>query len=193
MPGIKTTRIQAIPGAHFHHLTKWATSDEGVSVLSNKVKIILLCGGNSLADGSSPRSVLSEALKAANTIKHITIPTCTIYISTLPPRPQIDSHSNNRKIFNSLLCSQNLPAGIATTDAELGLIDIYTNTTKPTMLKQSEFRLYPKREIVHLSTSGLVQLRRNYIRTLGKARHGLATPPFVIKKNEIGLTTSYHL
>jgi hypothetical protein len=193
MTGIKSTRIQAIPGAHFYHLEKWARSQEGRHELINKLAIILLCGGNTLANGCPASSVLLEAKQAAITIKHLTPPQCRIYISTLPPRPQIDTSSNSRKDFNAMLLKLPLTENFLITDAELGLVDQLTNMPKPHMLNQAEFRDIPRREIVHLSFEGLTQLRRNYIRTLGKARHGRPTPPFVIKKNEIGHSKSYHI
>jgi hypothetical protein len=193
MTGIKSTRIQAIPGAHFNHLEKWALSQEGRYELNNKIAIILLCGGNSLANGRPASSVLLEAKQTATTIKHLAPPQCRIYISTLPPRPQIDTSSNSRIDFNDMLLKLPLTENFLTTDAELGLVDQLTNIPKPIMLNQAEFRDKPRRDIVHLSSAGLTQLRRNYIRTLGKARHGRPTPPFVIKKNEIGHLNSYHI
>jgi hypothetical protein len=192
MPGLKSTRIQAIPGAHFCHLDRWAQCDEGRFVLRNKIKVIILCGGNSLADGVLPDSVFSNALTSINIIKSLTPDHCAIYLSTLPPRPQIDIYSDNRFIFNKILISSHQNDGLLVTDAEQGLLDPTSNLPKLSMLKTEEFSSNPKRDIVHLSPAGLVQLRRNYSRTLGRTRHGRTTPPFVIKKNEIGLTYSYH-
>jgi hypothetical protein len=193
MRGIKSTRIQSIPGAHFYHLSKWAQSSEGRQVLKSKFKIILLCGGNSLSDGASPNIVLEEAKSALQIIKSLAKPECKIFLSSLPPRPEIDNRSNSRQCFNRLLRNAHFHEGLLITEAENGLIDYSKNCPKPQMLKQEEFKRCPRRDIVHLSEAGVDQLRHTFTITLGKATHSRAIHPFIIKKKEIGRIHSYHL
>ena len=174
MKGIKSTRIQSIPGASFFHLGKWANSYEGRLSLKTKFKIIILCGGNSLADGTSPAIVLIEANQLLKLLKPLAKPECKIYLSTLPPRPQIDNYSNSRIKFNHLLRNASEHEGLLISESKDGFIDHSTNSPKAHMLNQSELRLSPRREIVHLSNAGLDQLRRNFAMTLGKTTHSRA-------------------
>ena len=190
MGGIKATRIQAIPGGHFSDLRKWACTIEGKYVLTFVKFIILLCGGNSLANGMAPEKVFEEAKRTVYTLKLFATANCTIFISTLPPRPQIDITSNSRLTFNHLILSST-DTTFSTTDSELGLIEKLTNTPKPSILNQAEAR--GGRQIVHLSPTGIEQLRKNYARTFGKAKHGQIIPAYIIKKNEIGVKKSYHI
>ena len=190
MAGIKATRIQSIPGAQFADLITWANSSEGREVLRHVKFIVILCGGNSLSNGTQPHVVFAQAKRAVNIFHSLSTPLCQIFLSTLPPRPQIDSTSNARFIFNKLLI-ESTENTFHTAPGELGLIDLETHLPKPHMLKQQEAKW--GREIVHLSPAGVEQLRRNYARTLGTANHGVIRPPYIIKKNEIGHRNSYHI
>ena len=188
MAGIKATRIKAIPGAEFCHLNKWAYSIEGRDVLRSCKFIIVLCGGNSISNGMPPHIVFTEAKRSIDILKSLSLPLCQIFLSTLPPRPQIDSQSNGRIIFNELV-RHSQEDTFSATDGEMGLLNALDKSPKYNMLNQAERR----RGIVHLSNEGIEQLRRNYARTFGKANRGCLVPAYIIKKNEIGFKNSYHI
>ena len=104
LAGVRTVSIR---GGTVPWLKRWLTSGAGMDVLESVDKVLLLVGGNSLAN-RAPHLIMYDILQLLRYLRTLSPKgdSLRIAIGTLPPRPQIDNDSrvkDSRKNLNELI------------------------------------------------------------------------------------------
>ena len=96
-------QVVSISGGRTAHVRKYLLSRSGRDLTYHATAVCLTVGGNAL---SKPEDAETESTRLIDLATEISYGGMRVAVCTLPPRPQIDDHSNVRVVFNEFIRSR---------------------------------------------------------------------------------------